>query len=93
MNTILIIIGLLAVAVGVYYFGFYQKGKINDRDGDLIPDELEDAVEDIKDTAKEIKSRAKNVKGELKDVVEQAKDVVDAPKGKKRRGRKPKSSK
>ena len=70
MNTILIIIGLLAVAVGVYYFGFYQKGKINDRDGDLIPDEVEDAVEDIKDTAKEVKRRAKNVKAELKDVVE-----------------------
>jgi len=93
MNTILIIIGLLAVAVGVYYFGFYKKGKINDRDGDLIPDELEDAVEDIKEAANEVKTRAKNVKAELKDVVKEAKDVVDAAKGKKRRGRKPKSSK
>jgi len=93
MNTILIIIGILAVGLGVYYFGFYKKGKINDRDGDLIPDELEDAVEDIKEAANEVKTRAKNVKAELKDVVKEAKDVVDAAKGKKRRGRKPKSSK
>ena len=93
MNTILIIIGLLAVAVGVYYFGFYKKGKINDADGNFIPDEIDAKVDKAKATVKEVKRRAKNVKAELKDVVEQAKDVVDAAKGKKRRGRKPKSSK
>ena len=90
MKTILVIIGLVAVLAAVYYFGFYKKGKINDRDGDFIPDEVEDAVEDVKEVAKEVKRRAKNVKKELKDVAEQAKDVVDAAKGKKRRGRKPK---
>ena len=90
MKTILVILVLLVADAAVYYFGFYKKGKINDRDGDFIPDEVEDAVEDVKEVAKEVKRRAKNVKKELKDVAEQAKDVVDAAKGKKRRGRKPK---
>jgi hypothetical protein len=97
MDTILIILGLLAAAVAVYYFGFYKKGKINDADGDFIPDEVEEAVEDAKEVVKEVKRRAKRVKEEIKDVieevgdvVEQSKDVVAAAKGKKRRGRKPK---
>ena len=33
---------------GVYFY-FYKTGKINDRDGDYIPDEVEDAVEDVKE--------------------------------------------
>ena len=97
MNTILIILGLLVVAAGVYYFGFYKKGKINDRDGDYIPDEVEDTIEDVKAAAAEAKRRAKNIKEELKDVVEAAKelgnqvgDVAQAAKGKKRQGRKSK---
>ena len=49
METILIILAVLAVGAGVYYFGFYKKGKINDRDGDFIPDEIEDIVEDVKE--------------------------------------------
>ena len=73
------IIGLIevlsAIGAAVYYFGFYKKGKINDRDGDYIPDEIEDAVEDVKDVAKEVKRRAKNVKKELKEVVDSAKEV------------------
>ena len=100
MNTILVILGLLAAAVAVYYFAFYKQGKINDRDGDFIPDEVEEAVEDVKEVVKEVKRRGKRIKEELKDVVEeakdvveQAKDVVDAAKGKPRRGRKPKSKK
>ena len=97
LKIIGLIVVILVIGAAVYYFGFYKKGKINDRDGDFIPDEVEDAVEDVKKVAKEVKRRAKNVKKEFKDVieetkdvVEQAKDVVDAAKGKKRRGRKPK---
>ena len=75
MWKIAIILILLVAGAMVYYFGFYKKGKINDRDGDFIPDEVEDTV-------KEVKRRAKNVKKELK-------DVKDAVKGKKRKGRKP----
>ena len=96
MKAILIILGILAVGAAVYFY-FYKTGKINDRDGDYIPDEVEDAVEDVKDVAKEVKRRAKNVKNELKDVVEAAKelgnqmgDVGSAVKGKKRQGRKKK---
>lgn len=69
MTTIIIIVSVLALGIGIYYFGFYTQGKINDRDGDYIPDEVEDAVEDVKDAVKEVKTRAKNVKKELGDVI------------------------
>ena len=94
LKIIGLIVVLVAVGAAIYYFGFYKKGKINDRDGDFIPDEIEDAVEDVKDGVKEVKRRAKNVK---KDVVDAAKelgnqmgDVGSAVKGKKRQGRKKK---
>lgn len=94
MDTILIIAILVAAGVGVAIY-FMKKGKIKDTDGDLIPDVIEDAVEDVKETAKEVKRRAKRVAEEagdvaeaVKDVVEQSKDVVDAVKGGSRKGRK-----
>ena len=97
LKIIGLIVVILVIGAAVYYFGFYRKGKINDRDGDYIPDEIEDAVEDVKEVAKEVKRRAKNVKQELKDVAgaikevaNQAGDVAAAAKGKPRRGRKPK---
>ena len=97
LKIIGLIVVILVIGAAVYYFGFYKKGKINDRDGDYIPDEIEDAVEDVKAVAKEVKRRAKNVKQELKDVADatkevlnQAGDVAAAAKGKPRRGRKPK---
>jgi F0F1-type ATP synthase membrane subunit b/b' len=96
MNTILVIIGVIAV-LGVIYYIVWKKGHINDRDKDLIPDEVEDAVADVKKVAKEVKRRGKNVKKELKDVVKAAKevgnqlgDVGAAITGKKRQGRKKK---
>ena len=97
LKIIGLIVVVLVIGAAVYYFGFYKKGKINDRDGDYIPDEIEDAVEDVKDGVKEVKRRAKNVKKEIKDVVDAAKevgnqlgDVGAAVKGKKRQGRKKK---
>ena len=97
LKIIGLIVVLLAIGAAVYYFGFYKKGKINDRDGDFIPDEVEDAVEDVKEVVKETKRRAKAVKKELKDVADDAKEVINqagdvaaAAKGKPRRGRKPK---
>ena len=68
LQIIGLIVVLLAIGAGVYYFGFYKRGKINDRDGDFIPDEIEDAADKVKGAAKEVKRRAKNVKKELKDV-------------------------
>ena len=97
LQIIGLIVVLLAVVAGVYYFGFYKRGKINDRDGDYIPDEIEDAADKVKGAAKEVKRRAKNVKKEIKDVVVAAKevgnqigDVGAAVKGKKRQGRRKK---
>lgn len=88
MTTFLIILGLLVVAAGVYFYAI-KTGKIEDADGDLIAD-------DVEDVAKEVKRRAKNVKAELSDVKKAAKelgdqleDVVEAAAGKPRRGRKP----
>ena len=54
LNIIGLIVVVLVIGAAIYYFGFYKKGKINDRDGDLIPDEIEDAVAEIKKAAKEI---------------------------------------
>ena len=97
LQIIGLIVVVLVVGAAVYYFGFYKRGKINDRDGDFIPDEVEDAADKVKGAAKEVKRRAKNVKKELKDVVEAAKevgnqvgDVAKAAKGRRRQGRKPK---
>ena len=97
LKIIGLIVVVLAIGAAVYYFGFYKKGKINDRDGDYIPDEIEDAAADVKAAAKEVKRRAKNVKKEIKDVVDAAKevgnqlgDVGAAVKGKKRQGRRKK---
>ena len=85
MKFILFILVILLLGAGavVYYI---KKGKIADRDGDLIPDVVEDTIEEVKETTSEVKRRAKAVREEVK-------DVVDAAKGKKRRGRKPKSKK
>lgn len=85
MTTFLVILGLLAVGAGVYYF-LIKTGKIKDEDGDLIADVVEDKVEDIKDdaseTIKKAKARIKKVKAEVKDVVDEVNDVVSAIKGK-----------
>ena len=96
MTTFWVIIGIIVLAFGAYAW-YYKQGKINDRDGDYIPDEVEDAAADVKAAAKEVKRRAKNVKKELSDVVEAAKevgnqmgDVGAAVKGKKRQGPKKK---
>ena len=85
MNTILIILALLAVAAGVGYI-LIKKGKIADSDGDFIPDVVEDKVDEVKGKVqkkvKAVKTRVKNVKDEIEDVVEELEDVVQAIKGK-----------
>ena len=85
MNTILIILALVAVAAGVGYV-LIKKGKIKDSDGDFIPDVVEDKVDEIEakvqKKVKAVKTRVKNVKDEIEDVVEELGDVVSAIKGK-----------
>ena len=99
MKEILIILGLVGVVAGVLYF-LMKKGKIKDADGNLIPDVIEDKVEEVKEVAKVVKARAKKVAEETKDVVEavkevakQSKDVVTAVKGTPKKGRKPATKK
>jgi len=93
----ILVVILLGAGAVIYYI---KKGKIADRDGDLIPDVVEDTILEVKEKAILAKLRAKAVKKELKDVgvaikevAKQSKDVVDAAKGKKRKGRKPKAKK
>ncbi len=74
----ILVVILLGAGAVVYYI---KKGKIADRDGDLIPDVVEDTIEEVKEKTAEVKRRAKVV-------MEEVKDVVDAAKG-----RKPKSKK
>jgi|TARA_B100000780_G_scaffold232708_1_gene172736 uncharacterized protein (UPF0333 family) len=86
----ILVVVLLGAGAVIYYI---KKGKIADRDNDLIPDVVEDTIEEVKETVKEVKRRAKRVVEETKDVIDEAKDIVDAVKGSKRKGRKPKSKK
>ena len=53
MTTFLIILGLIVVAAGVYFYAI-KTGKIEDADGDLIAD-------DVEELATEVKRRAKNL--------------------------------
>tara|TARA_R100000541_G_scaffold35333_1_gene43624 strand:+ start:369 stop:653 length:285 start_codon:yes stop_codon:yes gene_type:complete len=93
LKIIGLVVVLVVIGAAIYYFGFYKRGKINDRDGDYIPDEIEDTIEETKRRAKAVKTELKDVKKATKEVVNQAGDVIDAAKGKKRRGRKPKAKK
>ena len=63
LKIIGLIVVVLVIGAAVYYFGFYRKGKINDRDGDYIPDEIEDAVEDVKEVANQAGDVAAAAKG------------------------------
>ena len=93
LKIIGLVVLLVVIGAAIYYFGFYKRGKINDRDGDYIPDEIEDTVKETKKRIKAVKTELKDVKKATKEVVNQAGDVIDAAKGKKRRGRKPKVKK
>jgi gas vesicle protein len=94
--TTLIVIGVFVLFFGVIIY--LEKTKIvEDKDGNLIPDVIEEKVEEVKEVVKEVKVRAQRVAEEVKDVtaaakevVKQSKDVVNAAKGNSsRRGRKP----
>jgi len=64
MDTILIILGILLAGAAVYYFGFYKKGKINDRDGDFIAEEAKDVVDAVKEVVEQSKDMVDAAKGE-----------------------------
>ena len=90
MSTVIIVLALLAIGVGTIMY-LTKKSIIKDTDGDLIPDVVEEKVE-------EVKKRVERVKEEISDVVKIAKqfnpqitDVAEAASGKSksRKGRKP----
>jgi hypothetical protein len=95
--TIFIISAVVAVAV---IFALMKFGKIEDKDGNNLPDVVDEIVKKVKEVAKKVKSRVEQVKAEAADVVEAVKevakqsgDVIEAAKGQNKRGRKPKSKK
>jgi gas vesicle protein len=90
---------ILVIAAFVLFFGVIlylsKNEKIEDKNGNGIPDVIDEKVEDVKEVVKEVKVRATRVAEEVKDVataakevVKQSKDVVNAAKGNSRRGRK-----
>ena len=104
MNTILIVVLVIAAVAGAVWVGtkFFGLAKDDDKDGipDVVEDKVADAKEAVVNTTKEVKRRAKRVKEELKDVGEaisdaadQVGDIADAVKGKPRKGRKPRAKK
>jgi DNA-binding ferritin-like protein len=86
MNILLIVILVIATAVAIYAVLLHNK-KIKDKDGDFIPDAVEEVVEEVMDRYEVIKEEVADVKKAVKKVANQAGDVVDAAKGKKRKGR------
>ena len=89
------------VVAGAVVFFLMKTGKIEDKDGNNIPDVVEEKIEDVKEVVNVVKERAKRVVEETKDVAEaakkvvkQSKDVVNAAKGNQaRKGRKPSTKK
>ncbi len=100
MMTVFLILIVLVIAGAVTFF-LMKKGKIEDKNGNNIPDVVEEKIEDVKELVNVVKERATRVVEETKDVVEaakkvvkQSKDVVDAAKGNgARKGRKPSTKK
>lgn len=78
MNTLLILLIVIAIIAGGYLYGT-ATGKLKDSDADYIPDafegKIEDAMEDLKEARDEFKERVDKVSKE-------AGDVIDAVKGK-----------
>jgi gas vesicle protein len=90
MLTIIIsVIALLIIGTVIY---LYKSGKIEDKDGDFIPDTIEEKVEEVKQRATRVAEEVKDVANAAKEVVKQSKDVVNAAKGNTtRKGRRPKA--
>ena len=83
----LTIVAILAVSVGVVYV-LMKTGKIEDKDGNNIPDAVDNKVKETKARVKRVKEEVADVVDAVKEVAKQSKDIVDAAKGEKRKGRK-----
>lgn len=96
MTLLLIILAVIVIGSGVTFF-LMKSGKIEDKDGNNIPDVIDTKIEEVKETVEAVKVKVKRVKEEATDVVKsvkkvgkQVKDVATAVKGENRKGRKPK---
>lgn len=78
----------LALVLGTIFF-LMKTGKIEDKDGNNVPDAIDNKVKETKARVKRVKEEAADVVKAAKEVVKQAKDVADAAQGEKRKGKKP----
>lgn len=83
--TIFLISALVAVAL---IFALMKFGKIEDKDGNNIPDVVDEKVKKVKERAKRVSEETADVVKAVKEVAKQTKDVVEAAKGDKRKGKK-----
>ncbi len=80
MSTIILVLVVLAAAAGVTYF-LMKKGKIEDANGNNIPDVIEKPIEEVKEAVKKTAAKAKKVAAVAEKVVKDVK--VKAPTTKK----------
>jgi ABC-type Na+ efflux pump permease subunit len=96
MTLLLIIFAVLIIGIGITFF-LMKTGKIEDKDGNNIPDVIDTKIKETKEIVEDVKVKVKRVKEETSDVVKAVKkvtkqvtDVAEAVKGEPRKGRKPK---
>lgn len=92
LTTILTALGVIAV-LGIVLVVLMKKGIIQDKDGDLIPDRLEELYNETKERLAEMKAEYQDVKKALEELKKQVGDIGQAAQGKKRAGRKPRNKK
>lgn len=86
--TTIIIITVFVIFAGLLIY--LDKTKVvEDKNGNFIPDVIEEKIEEAKVRVARVAEEAKDVVEAAKEVVKQSKDVVGAAKGNARRGRKP----
>jgi Zn-finger protein len=96
MTLLLIILAVLTIGFGITFF-LMKTGKIEDKDGNNVPDVIDTKIKETKEVVENVKVKVKRVKEETSDVVKavkevtkQVSDVAKAAKGETRKGRKPK---
>jgi len=88
MNTILIVLGVTAVATAIAFL-LTKLGVFKDDDGNGIPDNIDKAAAETSRRATRVKEELSDVGESVKEVATQAGHVAQAAAGEKRKGRKP----
>lgn len=87
MNTIILVVVILAVA-GFVAYKLKAKGVIKDENNNNIPDVIETKIEEVEKAVEVVKTTAKKAKKVVADVTAAAEEVA-----KPKRGRKPATKK